>query len=403
MMERCSPSRRCIAVLVFLLQSLNDTATGFSIQTPATRTSLPSSRLFAERRRSVVDDPYGATPDEESEEPELVDPEEVPELQEMNRASDLPYPIPHQSWRKGDTSGCEAPISAPWRREAEEIIAKAVSLVGGSVLDVTWYLTAVLVTIDEEILPERTDLIAKAEGPVIDISDPTGPIYEDPSDPKPEEIWDDEDDILYQRETPEEAEADKQLKLNRYAPKDSDDSPDEPHITDQIYAPDDDVPLYMNEETRDEVAMKVTDDEQMRDEETEKPIDLEWIRIDTAAISVIAKAILDALQDREEELAILQRHELVLTSPGPPDVIETQRQFDAYRGAPVIVETQDPFNSNRTLKGKLVDRNSMDLMINQKGRIVTIPLNFVKCVRLPPNFGATAEMEEEEEEAVLAA
>lgn len=32
--------------------------------------------------------------------------------------------------------------------------------------------------------------------------------------------------------------------------------------------------------------------------------------------------------------------------------------------------------------GKLIDRNSMDLIINKKGHMVTIPLNFVRCVRL---------------------
>lgn len=57
--------------------------------------------------------------------------------------------------------------------------------------------------------------------------------------------------------------------------------------------------------------------------------------------------------------------------------------FEMLRGSRVIVETRDPFESNRTLKGKLVDRNAMDLMINKKGRMVTVPLNFVKSVRLP--------------------
>jgi ribosome maturation factor RimP len=127
----------------------------------------------------------------------------------------------------------------------------------------------------------------------------------------------------------------------------------------------------------------ITEEEQERNEELEKPLDLDTMVIDTAALSTVAKAILDALETVEEELQILERHELILTSPGASDVLETQRQFNAYRGFDVIVETVDPFESNRTLKGKLVDRNAMDLVINKKGRMVTVPLNFVKCVRLP--------------------
>ena len=141
----------------------------------------------------------------------------------------------------------------------------------------------------------------------------------------------------------------------------------------------------MNEETRADVALKIAEDALERSEEEEKPVDIDTLPIDTAALSTIAEAILDALEDVEEELEVLARHEIILTSPGPSDVLETQKQFDTYRGTNIIVETQDPFNSNRVLKGKLVDRNSMDLIINAKGRMVTIPLNFVKCVRLPPS------------------
>lgn len=317
-----------------------------------------------QRSRSRVEDPDGPTPTIETDDIEAL--QEIPdELREMMRETELPQPIPYQSWRRGDTAGCEAPIAAEWRRDAEDTIKTAVECVRGRVLDITWFLTAVLVTLDDEHLPEPSDLITKARGVVVDIVEPDVAQYKHPSDPNPEEIWDDEDEILYQRETPEEMEEAKQRKIKSYAPKDPDDPPDEPHIQDQIYyendggkdEDDDSIPLFKNEETRDEVAIRVTEEEQLRYEESEKPIDLEnQMRINTSALSVIAQAILDSLEEREDELKILQRHELVLTSPGPPDVIETQRQFDAHRGLPVIVETQDPFDSNRTLKGRLVDR-----------------------------------------------
>ena len=247
----------------------------------------------------------------------------------------------------------------------------------------------------------------KADGPVIDIVEPREPRYYDPEDPKPDQIWDEEEDVLYQRETEEERKEAMQRRDNMWATKDIDDDPNEPHVADRITLDgssvkmskgeynkredeedendDDDgeaPPLYMNEETRDDVVLAEAEEALAASEEAQEPMDVETITIDTAALSIIAKSIIDGLEDVEDELQILSRHELILSSPGAPDVLETQRQFDAYRGAEVAVETVDPFDSNRVLHGALMDRNAMDVMINKKGRMVTIPLNFVKCVRL---------------------
>ena len=355
------------------------TATSTVLHAKTAKKRLDKNKHGKGRKPSRVQDPYGLTPDVQVTEPELIDPNDVPELADIRDASQLPTPIEHQPWRRGDTAGCQEPIAAVWRKQGEEIITKAVALVGGRVLDVTWYLTQVVVTIDEEMLPMQD--FTKSKGPVIKIFDPTEPRYYDPNDPNPDEIWADEDDVLYQRETKEEAASNEQRKQNMYSTTDADDPDDETHIPDEQDV--DKVPLFMNDEMRDDMALMVTEEEQERNEELEKPLDLDTMVIDTAALSTVAKAILDALETVEEELQILERHELILTSPGASDVLETQRQFNAYRGFDVIVETVDPFESNRTLKGKLVDRNSMDLVINKKGRMVTVPLNFVKCVRLP--------------------
>lgn len=336
----------------------------------------------AKRPRSRVEDPDGPTPVLEQTSVETVDPNTIPELREISDPSELPRPIPYQSWRRGDTAGCEAPIAAEWRKLAEEEISKAVAFVGGRVLDVTWFLTTVLVTLDEDVMPPQ-DFI-KDRGPVINIVEPSPPMYYDPADPEPDDIWADEDDVLYERETEEEAAASAQRKHNMYASvSQTDDDPTEPHIP--VEAIVNDIPLYRNKETRDDVALLVAEELQERHAESQQPMDLDTIRIDTAKLSTIAYAILESLKPHEDEWRILQRHELVLTSPNPAaDCLETQRQFDAYRNHRVAVETQDPFDSNRTLKGKLVDRNAMDLILNIKGRMVTVPLNFVRCVRLPP-------------------
>ena len=355
----------------------------------STQRSLPVLSATTARPRSIVEDPDGPTPVLEPSPVDVVHTDSIEELREIDDPDDLPRPIPYQSWRRGDTAGCEAPIAVQWRRDAEQEIKKAVSLVGGRVLDVTWFLTAVLVTLDEDVMPAQ-DFI-KDRGPVIDIVEPGPPVYFDPADPEPEEIWTDEDDILYERETEEEAALSAERKKNTYAPVSrDDDDPNEPRIP--IEAEMDKVSLYRNEETRDDVAPLVAEEMQERHAESQQPMDLDTIRIDTAALSTIAYAILEALKLHENEWRILARHELILSSPNPAiDCLETQRQFDAYRNHHVIVETQDPFESNRTLKGKLVDRNSMDLILNIRGHMVTVPLNFVKCVRLPPGSVAVQE------------
>jgi len=103
-------------------------------------------------------------------------------------------------------------------------------------------------------------------------------------------------------------------------------------------------------------------------------------------LGLVGKAIIDALEDEEVDakLDVVERHEIVLTSANfDAEVVETQREFDNARGRDVFVYTRDPWESNRVLKGKLMDRNVLDIIINQNGRMVTIPNNMVEVVRLP--------------------
>ena len=360
--------------------------------TTALEATVPKNR--SGRQPSRVSDPDGPTPEVEQGEIEEVDPDTIEGIKEIMSKEDLPRPIPHQPWRLGDTAGCEAPIDAEWRQKAEGVIETSVKLVGGQVLDVTWYLTQVIVTLDENITIAQPELF-KASGPVIEVEQPEDPQYFDPNDPEPEVIMD-PDEVMYQRQTEEEVEEEKERNSNKWAAKDDDDPPEETHNPYEAAEPQ--VPLYMNEVGRADVNSRYFEEEQELYEESPKLVDTSSILIDTAALSTIAGAILEGLEEVEDELNILGRHELVLTSPGAPDVLETQKQFNAFRGAHVIVETQDPWESNRTLKGQLVDRNSMDLIINQKGRMVTIPLCFVKCVRIPRRSKRDDDEEEEEDE-----
>jgi len=338
-----------------------------------------------------VSDPDGATPTEDSEELEEVDPDDIEGLREMMSNDEMPPgPVPHQPWRLGETAGCEAPISADWRQQAEEIIYMAAELVGGRVLDVTWFLTTVAICIDPDTT-QNVDSFLKARGPIIDTDFPTdGPMYQDPNDPNPEVLWGAKEVLgvnnepVYVRETEEEEIERKEKEQNMYAKKDRDDPDDEPHIPGP---PSNGVSLFMNEESREDAAAYEFEQEREQWHKFEpNEVNIVTMALDTEAMSTIAGAILEALEEYEEKLDILNRHEVVLTSPPyfpMPEMLETQKQFDINRGNFVIVDTQDPFDSNRILKGTLLERNAMDVIINQKGRVVTIPNNFVACVRQP--------------------
>ena len=347
----------------------------------STKNSAPKEKKNS-RSPSKVTDFDGPTPDSRGDHFTEIDEDDVPELRDVTDRNDLPRPIPHQPWRRGDTAGCEAPLSAPWRQKAENVIYKAANFAVGDtvVLDVTWYLTALVITLDGQVVDDMPIDILKSSGPVIEVVIPELAVYKDPDDPNPRDVIEGEDDIISIRRTPEEEEYEQERKKKMWAKKTEDDDPDEPDIPNEGPAYDD-VSMFMNEETRPYIAYNAA--VSMAEDFETGPKRREHHFVDTPKISTIAKAILDGLEFIEEECNVLKRHELIFTTPNGPDVLESQKQFNAYRNKPVLVETQDPFDSNRTLKGTLVDRNAMDVIINQKGRMVTIPLNFVRCVRLP--------------------
>ncbi|GMH81682.1 hypothetical protein TrVE_jg3084 [Triparma verrucosa] len=91
----------------------------------------------------------------------------------------------------------------------------------------------------------------------------------------------------------------------------------------------------------------------------------------------------DVKSDDEQVIDCLVKHSLEIRTPGSPNQIVTQKQFDAYKGFDVSVHTVDPFKSNRVIEGKLIGRDALDVKVNVKGRVVTVPIDFVKEVKLP--------------------
>ena len=387
---------------------------------------------------SKVIDEDGPTPPEEFSEIESIDERDVPELQYDPNA----HPVPHQPWRRGDTDGCHDPIEAPWRLEAEEIIQEAVFGVGAKVIDVTWFMGNVVITLDDDLTR-----VEGVMGPEIRVQDAWTPTqWVDPDDPEPADdyglytgeedgrILDENGSILgldddpYNpefdpdagerrpaRPRPTREEAVRMISYEDFETYLSDGMTVEmqdrdERVSNKLNMADFEAKLLKANEqwgfTRDELEKrtkhlrarylhsadlaeyypeefaKVGYEEPM--EKLAMPVLERADGVDTDALSIIGRAVMDALENPsvEARLRVLSRHEIILTSLGDPEHLETQRQFDSHRGADVIVQTQDPFGSNRALKGKLVDRNALDVIINQRGRMVTLPLNMVDYVML---------------------
>jgi len=394
-----------------------------------------------------VTDEDGQTPTIEPWIPEAIDPSEIPELE---YGSDV-HSISHQPWRRGDTDGCEDPIEALWRVEAEEVIRRAASVVQARIVDITWYMAAVVITLDEDTISNAANMMLGEPGPEVRVQKSTPPQWHDPEAGPGGKLTDDygwyegeedgrvvnEDGVEQPMDGDPYTEREFDEQTGTYLPP-----PERPmreaavrnmsfeehdkwlgegmklQMQDRDKRVKNKMTILEYEEALDNLreTTDLTDEEIHRKskhlrarylksedlseyypEEFEK-VGLEEAEdkyampaleridgVDTNSLSIIAKAITDALEDEdiEERLEVLSRHEIILTSQGDEDYyVETQRQFDERRGQTVIVQTQDPFGSNRALEGQLIDRNALDVMINVEGRMVTIPMNMIAYVQI---------------------
>lgn len=305
--------------------------------------------------------------------------------------------MPHQPWRRGDTDGCHDPIAAPWRLEAESIISDAANLVGCKVVDVTWYMAKCVINLDESSF---ANVVSYVDGPEVRVmypseSDISGHVFQDPEAGTEDEMFTEEDELLDYEQYDEDTEYEI-LKANM--PQEYDEG------TGEELPP-------REPRSREERMMEMQEEWESRwldEPRSEKPSDGMFAHpVDTKALSVVSQAITKALEEDhvENKLQILSRHDIILTSPlDNPCILDSQKEFDAARDLDVYVETRDPWGSNRVLGGKLVDRNAMDVIINQdnSGRMVTIPHSMIHQVLLPSGLAKgsakmKAGMEEDED------
>ena len=107
---------------------------------------------------------------------------------------------------------------------------------------------------------------------------------------------------------------------------------------------------------------------------------------DAEDCAAASRAVVEALEEHEDRLRVLARHDLEVTSPGASDLITTQAAFEAFKGFDVTVRTLNPIEGGeeRIIEGRLQERTTTDVVINVKGRMVKIPWHLVGEVRLPP-------------------
>ncbi|MEB3358479.1 MAG: ribosome maturation factor RimP [Synechococcales bacterium] len=97
---------------------------------------------------------------------------------------------------------------------------------------------------------------------------------------------------------------------------------------------------------------------------------------DCEAMSHALEAILD-----QSDL-IPDQYVLEISSPGISRVLETEREFVAFKGFPVRVTMAEPFKGQTTWSGQLVRRDEESVHLSRKGRAIAIPRSLISQVQL---------------------
>ncbi|MCG9892685.1 MAG: ribosome maturation factor RimP [Thermosynechococcaceae cyanobacterium MS004] len=97
---------------------------------------------------------------------------------------------------------------------------------------------------------------------------------------------------------------------------------------------------------------------------------------DCEAMSRAVEAALDAVA------LIPDAYVLEVSSPGVSSILSSDRDFVSFRGFPVVVETQAPFQGQTQLEGSLVSRDEAVVKLTRRGRAIAIPRELVLRVQL---------------------
>ncbi len=93
----------------------------------------------------------------------------------------------------------------------------------------------------------------------------------------------------------------------------------------------------------------------------------------------MSRALDEAL---EQANTIPEAYVLEISSPGVPDILNTDQEFISFKGFPVMVQTRDSVKGLQDYRGNLLGRDATHVQLNQKGRALKLPREQVTLVRL---------------------
>ena len=73
---------------------------------------------------------------------------------------------------------------------------------------------------------------------------------------------------------------------------------------------------------------------------------------------------------------------LEISSPGISRTLTTEREFIAFKGFAVTINTFAPYKNQKQWQGRLQNRDETAIHINQKGKAIAIPRELVAKVQL---------------------
>ncbi len=76
---------------------------------------------------------------------------------------------------------------------------------------------------------------------------------------------------------------------------------------------------------------------------------------------------------------------LEISSPGISRQLNSDREFEAFKGFAVIVTTTEGEGAEKQRRGKLQGRDESTIYLNQKGRVISLPRSEVVRVQLDNN------------------
>jgi ribosome maturation factor RimP len=92
---------------------------------------------------------------------------------------------------------------------------------------------------------------------------------------------------------------------------------------------------------------------------------------------------LDAQEEAGAADVPADEFELQVGTPGAPEDLTRDFEFEVFKGFEVIVTTSSPHKGKTQFEGALHSRDAKSVVINKTGRLQKIPRELVESVRLP--------------------